>query len=150
NRLMGVEGRMPDWDRIAPRYIDGFDLLDACPGPSMPVAKDALAHLAHRGILAELHVLGDAADWSPLQRDHVAPLLAQPGVLAGLHFPASPLPDVDAPWESGAPDVVAPPRPTRLDLYLLDQDPAAVAADLRACSDGAVRPSGGATRMFHG
>ncbi len=94
DRLMPVPGRMPDWARIDPRFIEGYDVAGARPGPGVPVLTDALAHLAHRGILVELH--DPRADVDP------APILAVPGVLAGLHCTSHPLPPVEAPWEEGA------------------------------------------------
>jgi hypothetical protein len=143
NRLMPVPGRMPDWDRIAPRFIEGYDLTDARPGAGVPVAVDALAHLRHGGVLAELHdpdadpaVTGDGRD----------AILAVPGVLAGLRFAAHPLPFVEAPWEegTGAPPDTAPAVP-RLDLYLLEPDPADLVDALLAAA-----AAGAASCRFHG
>jgi hypothetical protein len=114
NRLIDVEGRMPDWSRITPRYIDGFDLVAATAGSGMPVSVDALAHLAHRGVLIEL------------RSDNVADRASgQSGVLAHLEFRISALPGVDAPWDEEPANASA--RPDRLDLYLLDRDPAEIA-----------------------
>ena len=114
NRLIGVEGRMPDWSRITPRYIDGFDLVAATAGSGMPVSVDALAHLAHRGVLIELRSAEDA--------DHPS---FESGVLAHLEFTISALPGVETPWDEEPANTSA--RPDRLDLYLLDRDPAEIA-----------------------
>jgi hypothetical protein len=142
NRLMPIPGRMPDWDRIAPRFIEGYDVVSARPGTGVPVVADALAHLGHRGILVELHD-PDA----PAAGDGRAALLAVPGVLAVLECRSHPLPPVEAPWEEGSPadaPAAAPPVP-RLDVYLLDRDPAVLVDALAAAA-----APGAATRRFHG
>jgi hypothetical protein len=137
NRLMPIPGRMPDWSRIDPRFIEGYDVAAARPGTGVPVAEDALAHLAHRGILVELHDPDAVVD--------PAPILAVPGVLAGLHCSSHPLPPVEAPWEEGAEAPAAPPPVPRLDLYLLDRDPALL-LDALAAAAGATAEG----RRFHG
>jgi hypothetical protein len=153
DRLMPVPGRMPDWDRIAPRFIEGYDVVAARPGPGVPVATDALAHLAHRGILVELHDIdaasgaaaGDAGDADDPAGDA---LLAAPGVLARLRTVPHTLPPVEAPWLDGAAegDGPAAPRPVpQLDLYLLAPDPAELLSVLAEAS----APTA-ATRRFHG
>jgi len=153
NRLMGVPGRMPDWERIAPRYIEGFDLAAIVAGSS-PVAPDALLHVAHRGVLVELWDIDDAgaaARW--LDTVHIPALAAAEGVLAVARFTPGTLPPVEAPWEDGQPDAgagAAPAGPVRLlVLVQLEADPESVLDELRARSDGTVPPSG-ARRVFHG
>lgn len=135
NRLMPIPGRMPDWDRIAPRFIEGYDVAESWPGAGVPIAPDALAHLGHRGILAELHEPDASVD--------PGPLLAVAGVLAVLRCVPHPLPPVEAPWEDAA--AAAAPAVPLLDLYLLDRDPALLVEALAAAS-----ASGSATRRFHG
>src|SRR3954451_17853013 len=47
NRLIEVDGRMPQWERITPRYIEGFDLGAVSGAGAVPVSADALLHMAH-------------------------------------------------------------------------------------------------------
>ena len=161
NRLMPVPGRMPDWSRISPRFIEGYDLVAAQPGQGVPVHVDALAHLGHCGILAELHRVDQTdrgADGQPrawLEGTHVAGLVEVPGVMAVLRFVPHGLPPVEAPWQQDSDAEPAvdslPTSSPLLDLYLLDRDPAELASPLRDRSDATRRNAAGAPpRLFHG
>ena len=102
NRLFGVPGRMPDWDRITPRYIEGFDLATVAAAGSVPVRPDALLHLGHRGVLVELFDAEDqeaTEQW--LDAVHIPRLLELPGVLATARLQPASLPAVEAPWAEG-------------------------------------------------
>jgi hypothetical protein len=154
NRLMDVAGRMPDWDRISPRYIEGFDLAALAAPASVPVSPDALLHLAHRGVLVELFDAEDqpaAEQW--LDEVHIPRLLDQPGALGAARFRPASLPEVEAPWAAGAPAAASTGVVRLLELVLLEPEPAGIAAALRTSSDSTAtgrsrgpRPA----RSFHG
>lgn len=160
NRLMDVAGRMPDWDRINPRYIEGFDLLAVLAAPSVPVAPDALLHLGHRGLLVELFDTTDpdrAQEW--LRNVHLPGLLAGPGVAAAASFQPAILPPVEAPWVEGTAEAAAAANGGTdssvrlLVVVVVDGPPVEVAAGLRARSDASVAAdpdSEQRRRAFHG
>jgi hypothetical protein len=154
NRLFAVPGRMPDWDRIDPRYVEGFDLDTVSAAEAVPVKADALLHLGHRGVLVELFDTEDreaAGRW--LDTVHIPRLLEVPGVLAAARFHPGSLPDVEAPWADNADGEGSTGGVRLFTLVLIETDPSLAAANLRECSDSTVdgRKSGpDVIRAFHG
>jgi hypothetical protein len=151
NRLIPIAGRMPDWDRIAPRYIEGFDLATVAAAASVPVIADALLHRSHRGVLVELFDTDDQhSTESWLDAVHIPRLLHEPGVDSAARFHPAPMPDVEAPWadEEGGPASRGTVR--LLVLALLESDPGLIAEPLRARSDASERNQPGERRAFHG
>jgi hypothetical protein len=154
NRLFEVPGRMPDWERITPRYIEGFDLANVAAAATVPVTPDALLHLGHGGVLVELIDAEDqeaAEHW--LDAVHIPRLLSLPGVLAAARFQPVSLPAVEAPWAEGD-DAATSTGAVRLFLLvLIEPDPASVAPGLKERSDSSVAGLSsvpGTTRSFHG
>jgi hypothetical protein len=151
---MEVAGRMPDWDLITPRYIEGFDLAGVVPAASVAVGPDALLHLAHGGVLVELFDAEDqqaAGRW--LDTVHIPRLIDQPGALAAARFQPAALPEVRAPWAEGAGTPPSAGAVRLMVLVLLEPDPAELAADLRRCSDSTASgssPGPRPARSFHG
>jgi hypothetical protein len=86
-----------------------------------------------RGVLIELRS-AEAADR----------LSCESGVLAHLEFTISALPDVETRWDEEP--VNASARPDRLDLYLLDRDPAEIARS----STARLIPAPDASVVFQG
>jgi hypothetical protein len=154
NRLFSVPGRMPDWDRISPRYVEGFDLDTVAAAGSVPVKPDALLHLGHRGVLVELFDADDqeaAERW--LDAVHIPRLLDVPGVLAAARFHPASLPAVEAPWTDDADTEASTGRVRLFQLVLIEPDPARAAASLRECSESTaagLAPAAGPSRVFHG
>jgi hypothetical protein len=154
NRLIDVDGRMPDWARITPRYIEGFDVAAVSGADAVPVTADALLHLAHRAVLVELFDSRDQpATEAWLDGVHIPHLLAQAGVAAAARFRPAPLPAVEAPWAGDGADGPSADAVRLLLVLVLDADPAQVAGALRACSDGTVAARDGVNgerRALHG
>ena len=154
NRLIDVDGRMPDWARITPRYIEGFDLAAVSGADAVPVTADALLHMAHRAVLVELFDSRDQpATEAWLDGVHIPQLLDQAGVTAAARFRPAPLPAVEAPWAGDGADGAERrrrPAPARAGAR---RRPAQVAGALRACSDGTVAARDGVNgerRALHG
>jgi hypothetical protein len=151
NRLIAVAGRMPDWDRITPRYIEGFDLATVAAAPSVPVMADALLHRAHRGVLVELFDTDDQeATEAWLDSVHIPRLLQEPGVDCAARFHPALLPDVEAPWAGDEAEAGSRETVRLLVLAPLESDPGVIAAALRAGSDASERHRQGERRWFHG
>ncbi len=154
NGLFAVPGRMPDWDRIDPRYVEGFDLDAVAAAGSVPIKPDALLHLGHRGVLVELFDTEDqeaAGRW--LDAVHIPRLLGVPGVLAAARFHPGSLPDVEAPWADDGNPGASSHRVRLFELVLIEPDPAVVAANLRECSDSTLADMASGPdvgRAFHG
>lgn len=151
NRVIDVPGRMPEWDRITPRYIEGFDLAAVAASGSVPVTADALLHVAHRGVLVELF---DAADQkateSWLDSVHIPGLLQVPGVIAAARFHPAPMPDVEAPWAEDTADSASGGTVRLLMIAQLEADPGEIAEALRTGSDATAGGLVGGQRIFHG
>jgi len=151
NRLIGVAGRMPDWERISPRYIEGFDLATVAAAASVPVIADARLHRGHRGVLVELFDTDDpTATEAWLDAVHIPRLLVEAGVDSAARFHPAPLPDVEAPWAGDGSEPASSGTLRLLVLVLLDTDPGLIAPALRARSDASQRDQPGECRSFHG
>jgi hypothetical protein len=151
NRLIPVAGRMPDWDRITPRYIEGFDLATVAAAPSVPVMADALLHRAHRGVLVELFDTDDQPGTEAwLDSVHIPGLLRETGVDCAARFHPALLPDVEAPWAGDAGEAASSETVRLLVLAPLESDPGVIATPLRARSDASERHRKGERRSFHG
>jgi hypothetical protein len=148
NRVIDIPGRMPDWERIDPRYIEGFDLDTLAVADSVPVIADAVLHMAHRGVLVELFDTADqraTEQW--LDEVHIPGLLREPGVLGAARFHPALLPDVEAPWADATAEPDSGGTVRLLVVVQLDADPAEIAGSLLATSDVSAAGRG---RVFHG
>ncbi len=151
NRVIDVPGRMPEWDRITPRYIEGFDLDTVAASGSVPVIADALLHVAHRGVLVELFDTADQqATESWLDGTHIPALLEVPGVIAAARFHPALMPDVEAPWADEDADSNAGETVRLLVVVQLEADPDEIADALRVASDATAGGTVGGRRVFHG
>jgi hypothetical protein len=151
NRVIDVPGRMPEWDRITPRYIEGFDLATVAAGRSVPVIADALLHVAHRGVLVELFDTADQeATESWLDGVHIPGLLQVPGVIAGARFLPAPMPEVEAPWADDAADPASAGTVRVLVVAQLEADPGEIDEALRSASNATTGGLLGGQRVFHG